>query len=151
MIGGGEPEGHVEVALLVELRAEGVLVVVAIAPGVREGLEAIGPAVPVGVGDPGELAALGDVEGLVPILQAEDLVEARGEELVGRLGALLVRTLDQPDVAAAGGHRDRVVGEDGEGSGLEDELLGDRQVGDGVVEPLPRLRAPGGAEVLGGQ
>ena len=76
----GQAERDPEFAVLVEARAEGVFVVVAVdLPAVGDDLEEVGLAVAVGVLDARDVAALRDVEPAVLVGQAEDLVQAVGE------------------------------------------------------------------------
>ena len=76
----GQAEGDPDVAVLVEARAEGVLVVVAVdLPAVGDDLEDVGLAVAVGVLDARDVRPLRDVEPAVLLGQAEDLVQAVGE------------------------------------------------------------------------
>ena len=131
----GEAEGDPDVAVTVELRAEGVFVVVAVDfPGVADGLEDVGLAVAVGVLDPRQLAALGDVEPAVAVGQAEHLVQpvANRVNLICRR-VVGLGVVDQVDLAAAGRDGEAAVGQPLEGAGFEDDPAGDRKGDDPVV------------------
>ena len=109
----GQAEGDPDVAVLVEARAEGVFVVVAVdLPAVGDDLEQVGLAVAVGVLDARDVGPLGDVEPAVLLGQAEHLVQAVGE--AGEFGLLRVvgvGVVDHPDLAAAGADGDLAVGQ----------------------------------------
>ena len=142
VVGGGEAEGDVEVAVRVRLRTEGILVVAAIAPGIGDDVEAVGAAVAVAVAEAGQLAALGDEQVVVLPREAEDLVEAAGVEVELGLGLRVVEPGNEPDVAVARSGSDAAVGKLLEGPDLEDDVLGDRDLGEPVVGPLGVGRAP---------
>ena len=132
--GSGEAEGAPEIALLVELRAEGVFVVVALdAPSITDRLEEIGAAVAVLVLETRHFGTLHHVEPAVAPGESEGLVEVFGEEgPFGGFVRMIRRVLDDPDLAAAGADRDLAIGEQLDATALDRGALGSREVGDGV-------------------
>ena len=125
-------QGHPGVALAVEARPEGELVVVAgDAPVVADGLVQIRASVAVGVDQARQLGSLDRVEGeavvLLAPLEAQGLVETLGvAQEAGVEGWLVVGALDQEHVPAPGADRRPPVGQDVEAADLDHQLVGDR-------------------------
>ena len=115
-----------DIAFLVRIGAEIVFVVVSIDPPVlRDGFEAIGPPVAIGVGEFGDFGSGGGVEGTVAVEHAKGFVKSAGEKGPLHLGeVLIVGTLANPDVAASGGDGYFFVRHDGDGTEFEDFALG---------------------------
>ena len=143
-------ERHPHVALEVELRTVGVLMVVAAdAPTPGDGEVLVSLAVTVAVREAGQLGALHGVERPVPVGEAQRLVQAAREAPVPyTVRRLVVGVLDDPHLALANSHREAPVGEESKAADLELEALGDRQRDDPVVVVFDRWVGAGepGAE-----
>jgi hypothetical protein len=73
--GSGQAKDDPDVAVLVRISAEGVLVVVALdPPGSGNGAEFIGPAIAIGVAHLGDVGALREVKPTVAVGHAKGLV-----------------------------------------------------------------------------
>ena len=145
-----QAEGDELVALGIEVRAERVLVVVLVAPRVRQHVEPVGATVTVRVAHVGQLAGLGHDQTVPLPDQAEDLVQAGGERVVLGLGLVVVDASEEEHVPAARADGDATVGQDGERTGLDDLAGGRGDLDDAVVGAFAPGGAPARAEVLGG-
>ena len=148
--GAGQAEHDPDVAVLIGIGAEGVLMVVAVdAPLRADRVEGVGLAVAVGVGQAGVLRTLGEEERLILVEHAERLVQVGGELGPLDLGdVVLVGAFADPDVAAAGRDGDLLAGHQGDRGDLDD-LAGRGRDLDAVV--VLRLQREGlGARDLGG-
>jgi len=124
---GGEAERDVEVPVFVADRAGDELVVVAReAPAVGDGLEGVGLAVAVGVGDAGELGDLCDVEG-AGLLGGPDA--HGGLQAVGETLPALGLGVERVDVAAAESGVEFLIRTEGDGGDFRLDAFG---AGDGL-------------------
>ena len=150
VVGIGEPKGHVEIAFGVELRTKGILVVIAIAPGIGEGFKAVGAPVPVAILNACQFTALGDVKGLFLCLphQTEDFIQTCGKEMEAGFGAGSFEPLHEIDVSAAGAHGQTAIGEPFKGTGLNHQACGNGEILQLIIGPLLRFSAPAAADIL---
>jgi hypothetical protein len=153
----GDVEGDAEIAVGPEHGAEGVFVVAAGDGEFRDGFKHVGAPVTVGIGEAGELLALGDVEAALRCRDnSERFVEAFGEKGVARLGVGVVGAVDPPDFAAAGGNEQASRRHSDDTADLEHDGVGHGERGAlpittfGSSEHVGRLdEAFGGGGVVG--
>ena len=150
VVGIGEPKGHVEIPFGVELRTKGILVVIAIAPGIGEGFKAVGAPVPVAILNARQFTALGDVKGLFLWLphQTENFIQTRGKEMEAGFGAGPFEPLHEIDVSAAGAYGQTAIGEPFKGTGLNHQACGNGEILQLIIGPLPGFSAPAAADIL---
>ena len=115
--------------------------VVAEAPLVAEGVEHISTSVAIDIPNPGNLGLLGDVEGSIPVTQAENLVETAGETMNPQFRPLVKGPADQQDLSPASADRQAPIGQQGKAPHLQRQLRRNWQIPD-RVELFLRLRCP---------
>ena len=133
-----QTEHDPQIPLGVELRSEGILVVVARhSPAIGDRLDFVRFAVAVGVLEPAHLRPLRRIEPVILPGQAQHFVEPVGEARPGRL--LPGRVADDPDLPPPAGDGDLVVGEPFERPHFKKGIGGDFQLLDGIEVGFGRL------------
>ena len=142
--GTGETQDHPHVAVGIELRSKGVLVVIAVdAPAVGEGFKDIRTTIAVLILDARYFAALRGVQPAVAPVNTKRLVQPAGKELHLHIVRLAERIANGVDIAAAGTDSKVAVGQHRNATGFEHDVFRQWDSGEVVVVLLLRLSLSG--------
>ena len=137
--GTGEAQHHPHVALLIELRTEGVFVVIASdGPAVADRLEDVAAVIAVFILDARHFAALRGVQPAVVPVDANRLVQAARVELQFHVVRLAERITDGINIAAPATHAKLAVGQHCQAADLEHHAGRDGHTRERVIIALLR-------------
>ena len=152
VIGSGEPQRHVKIALCIKFRAKGIFVVIAIAPRVGHRLEAVRAAVAIRIAHPRQLRAVRHVQGILLALamgEPENFIEPFGKFLEARARLVIVHAAHEINIPAPRADRHAVVRHQLKRAGLNHLPLRDRHAHHPIIFPLPLLCPPTRTDLLG--